>query len=48
MDDRQFTADIGPLLAAGEDNWNMGAAADAVARNLLTRLPGAAWDREAG
>ncbi|MCV0387925.1 MAG: nucleotidyl transferase AbiEii/AbiGii toxin family protein [Nitrobacter sp.] len=48
MEDRQFTADIGPLLATGEDNWDMGAAADAVAQNLLARLPGAPWDRGAG
>ncbi len=46
MDDPQFTADIGPLLAAGDNAWNMGTAAEAVGQSLLSRLPGAPWDRE--
>lgn len=43
MEHAQFTADIGPLLANGQD-WGIGAAADALKTELLTKLAGPAWD----
>ena len=44
--DSQFTADIGPLLAAGYE-WDAGGAAAVVSSRLLTRLPGAPWKGDA-
>lgn len=40
--DAEFTADIGPLLAAGFA-WNIEAAAPVVSSRLIERLPGAPW-----
>jgi len=41
----QFTADIGPLLAAGY-TWDIDAAAAAVSSRLIALLPGEPWKRE--
>ncbi len=43
--DPQFTADIGPLLAAGF-SWDPEAAAASVSANLIARLPGEPWRGE--
>jgi len=43
--DRQFTADIGPLLAPGYD-WNMEEAVTTVSSRLIGRLPGEPWKGE--
>ena len=40
--DRQFTADIGPLLADGF-SWDIEAAAASVGSQLIARLPGEPW-----
>lgn len=40
--DRQFTADIGPLLAHGYE-WDVSGAAEAVQSSLIQRLPGEPW-----
>jgi len=42
MRDRQFTADIGPLLAPGY-RWDIGAAERAVSSRLIALLPGEPW-----
>lgn len=42
--DRQFTADIGPMLADGY-SWDIKRDADSVS-DLITRLPGAPWKGE--
>lgn len=42
LDDPEFAADIGPLLAAGFD-WNIKAAAPIVSSRLIEILPGEAW-----
>jgi predicted nucleotidyltransferase component of viral defense system len=42
--DTQFTADIGPLLAASY-TWDVGAAATAVSSQLIELLPGDPWKR---
>jgi predicted nucleotidyltransferase component of viral defense system len=42
LQDGQFAADIGPVLATGY-SWNMEAAAEAVSANLIQRLPGDPW-----
>ncbi len=43
--DRQFTADIGPLLAAGY-SWDLEAAAASVSASLIQLLPGNPWKGE--
>lgn len=45
LKDRQFAADIGPLLAANYA-WDMQAAAEIVSTNLIARLPGEPWKGE--
>jgi len=45
LGNRQFTADIAPLLAAGRD-WDMDAAAAKVGASLIALLPGPAWNGE--
>ena len=40
--DPQFTADLGPLLAAGH-RWDIAAAATEVSSRLITLLPGSPW-----
>ncbi len=42
LDDPEFAADIGPLLAAGI-NWNIKTAAPLVSSRLIEILPGAPW-----
>lgn len=42
LQDPQFTADIGPLLAVGHE-WNAEDAATAVQQHLIQRLPGEPW-----
>lgn len=42
LGDRQFGADIGPLLAAGFE-WDGRSAANVVGRRLIARLPGRPW-----
>ena len=42
LSDRQFTADIGPLLATGR-SWDIAAAANAVNKVLIERLSGDPW-----
>lgn len=42
LHDPQFTADIGPLLAAGYE-WDLEAAAQSVSTGLIERLPGDPW-----
>jgi predicted nucleotidyltransferase component of viral defense system len=42
LEDRQFTADIGPLLAPGY-TWDIRKAAPVVSSRLIEALPGAAW-----
>ena len=42
LHDRQFTADIGPLLADGF-SWDIEAAAASVGSQLIARLPGDPW-----
>jgi predicted nucleotidyltransferase component of viral defense system len=44
--DRQFTADIGPLLAPGYDDWNMEEAVTTVSSRLIGCLPGEPWKGE--
>lgn len=46
LGDRQFTADIGPLLAAGYE-WDLHAAAQRASDSLIERLPGDPWKGEA-
>jgi predicted nucleotidyltransferase component of viral defense system len=45
LDDPEFAADIGPLLAAGI-NWDIKAAASIVSSRLIERLPGNPWKGE--
>jgi hypothetical protein len=42
LDDPEFAADIGPLLASGFA-WDLKAAAPVVSSRLIERLPGAPW-----
>lgn len=42
LGDRQFAADIGPLLAAGH-TWDIARAAQAVSSRLIRHLPGDPW-----
>ena len=42
LNDRRFTADIGPLLAGGFA-WDIEAAADAVRTQLIGRMPDRKW-----
>jgi hypothetical protein len=42
LQDAQFAADIGPLLASGY-SWDMEAVAEAVGADLIRRLPGEPW-----
>jgi predicted nucleotidyltransferase component of viral defense system len=42
LEDPQFSADIGPLLAAGYP-WSLPEAAKAVSEHLIARLPSAPW-----
>jgi len=44
LDDPQFSADIGPLLAPGYA-WSLAEAAKAVSEQLITLLPGEPWKR---
>ena len=44
LQDRDFTADIGPLLADGF-TWDITAAAPVVSSRLIALLPGAPWKR---
>lgn len=45
LGDRQFTADIGPLLAL-DFSWDIGQAAERVLTALIVRLPGEPWKGE--
>lgn len=45
LNDRQFTADIGPLLAAGH-YWDVETAARTVLSRLIALLPGESWKGE--
>lgn len=46
LQDRQFAADIGPLLAPGY-SWDLEAAAQRVSTALVERLPGRPWKGDA-
>ena len=47
LDNRQFTADIGPLLASGY-RWSLQEASEAVSTGLVALLPGEPWSAGKG